>query len=70
MRLPELSGVGEVEGAEMNEQIAEQKQRQSAEHRQVAPVLAREDLSCNDRQEHGRETDFGDRGGGCSDLAG
>jgi len=54
----------------MNEQIAKQQQQQSAKHRQIAPVLAREDLSCNNRQEHGWETEIGDCGGGCSDLAG
>jgi hypothetical protein len=52
----------------MNEQIAKQEQQQRAEHRQVAPVPASENLSCNNRQKHGWETEIGDCGSGCPDL--
>jgi hypothetical protein len=51
----------------MHEEIAEQQQRQCGEHRQVAPVLAGDDLARDDGEKQGRESQVEKRGGGCPD---
>jgi hypothetical protein len=54
----------------MDEKIAEQKQRERRQHRQIAPVPPGQDFRGDRRQERRREAQIEDGGGGRADLGG
>jgi len=66
----ELCRVGNPERVEMHQQIADQQERQRAEHRQIPPVAANDDFACDDSEKCRRKRQIRKRCHRCPDHRG